>query len=83
MLAPRFGALLVAQTKDERRRRVMYRMNEMEFWNGRRHELVREAEDGSLARRLTAESPKRVARFRSVHFERAPVHLRAQSSRRA
>jgi hypothetical protein len=35
MLAPRFGALLVVQTKDERRRRAMYRMNEMEFWIGR------------------------------------------------
>ena len=57
----------------------MYRMNAMEFWNGRRHELVREAEDG----RLRAASPKRVARFRSVLFERAPVHLRAQSSGRA
>lgn len=60
----------------------MYRMNEMEFWNGRRHELEHEAEDGRLARRLGAESPKRVARFRSVLFERAPVHLRAQSSGR-
>jgi hypothetical protein len=83
MLAPRFGALLVAQTKDERRRRAMYRMNEMEFWNGRRHELVREAEDGRLARRLRVASPKRVARFRSVLFGRAPLHLRAQSSGRA
>jgi hypothetical protein len=83
MLAPRFGALLVAKTKDEGRRRAMYRMNEMEFWNGRRHELVREAEDGRLALRPRVASPKRVARFRSVHFERAPVHLRAQSSGRA
>ncbi|MFL5990381.1 MAG: hypothetical protein ACJ73W_00110 [Rubrobacteraceae bacterium] len=24
-------------------------MNAIEFWNGRRHELVREAEDGRLA----------------------------------
>jgi hypothetical protein len=83
MLAPRFGALLVAQTKDELRSWAMYRMNEMEFWNGLRRELVREAEDGRLARRLRAASPKRVARFRSVLFERAPVHLRAQSSGRA
>lgn len=41
----------------------MYRMNAIEFWNGRRHELVREAEDGRLAWRLRAASPKRVARF--------------------
>ncbi|MFL6009240.1 MAG: hypothetical protein ACJ73Z_06335 [Rubrobacteraceae bacterium] len=40
----------------------MYRMNAIEFWNGRRHELVREAEDGRLAWRLRAASPKRVAR---------------------
>jgi hypothetical protein len=83
MLAPRFGALLVAQIKDERRRRTMYRMNEMEFWNGRRHKLAREAEDGRLARRLRVASPKWVARFRSVLFGRAPLPLRAQSSGRA
>jgi hypothetical protein len=83
MLAPRFGDLLVAQTKDERRRQAMYRMNAIEFWNGRRHELVRGAEDGRLAWRLRAASPKRVARFRSGLFERTPVHLRAQSSGRA
>jgi hypothetical protein len=83
MLAPRFGALLVAQTKVELRSWAMYRMNEMEFWNGLRRELVREAEDGRLARRLRAASPKRVARLRSVLFELAPVHLRVQSSGRA
>jgi hypothetical protein len=83
MLAPRFGALLVAKTKDEGRRRAMYRMNEMEFWNGRRHELVREAEDGRLALRPRVASPKRVARFRSVFIGRGPQHLRAQSSGRA
>jgi hypothetical protein len=83
MLASRFGDLLVGQTKDERRRRAMYRMNEVEFWNGRRHELVHKAEDGRLTWRLRAASPKRVARSRSGLFERAPVHLRAQSSGRA
>ena len=57
----------------------MYRMNEMEIWNGRRHELVREAEDG----RLRVASPKRVAWFRSAFFGRGPLHLRAQSSGRA
>ena len=61
----------------------MYQMNEMELWNGRRHELVREAEDGRLTRRLRAAGPKRAARFRSVLFGRAPVRLRAESSGRA
>ena len=61
----------------------MYQMNEMELWNGHRHDLVREAEDGRLAWRPRAASPKRVARFRSGLFERTPVHLRAQSSGRA
>jgi hypothetical protein len=83
MLAPRFGALLVAQTKHERRRRAMYRMNEMEFWNGRRHELVREAQDGRLVLRLRVASPRRAAWFRSVFFGQGPLHLRAQSSGRA
>jgi hypothetical protein len=68
MLASGFRALLTAQTRDERRRRAMYQMDEMEFWNGRRHDLVREAGDGRLARRLRAARPKRVARFRSVLF---------------
>ena len=61
----------------------MYQVNEMEFWNGRRHELVREAKDGRLARRLRAARPKRTARFRSVLFGRAPVRLRAESGGRA
>jgi hypothetical protein len=83
MLALRFGALLVIQTRNERRRRAMYRMNEIEFWNGRRHELVREAEHGRLAPRLRAASPMWVAWFQSVLFGRAPLHLRALSSGRA
>jgi hypothetical protein len=56
----------------------MNQMNEMELWNGRRHELVREAGSGRLAR-----SPKRAAQFRSVLFGRVPVRLRAESSGRA
>ena len=42
----------------------MYRMNAIEFWNGRRHELVREAEDGRLAWRLRVASPERALRAR-------------------
>ena len=61
----------------------MYRMNEIEFWNGRRHELVHEAEDGRLTWRLRAATRFELARFRSGLFERAPVHLRAQSSGQA
>jgi hypothetical protein len=58
MLAPRFGALLTVQTRDERRRRATYQMNEMELWNQRRHELVREVESGRPARR-----PKKAVRL--------------------
>jgi hypothetical protein len=64
----------------------MYRMNEMDLWNQRRHELVREAEGGRLARRLGAARPKRGAWFRSALFGRsleAPVLPRAASSGRA
>ena len=32
----------------------MYRMNEMEFWNGRRHELGREAEEWTPRRQRVA-----------------------------
>jgi hypothetical protein len=86
MLAPRFGALLTAQTEVERRERAMYQMNEMELWNQRRRELVREAEEGRLVRRMRAERPKRAARFRSVLFGRsleALVRPRAASGGRA
>jgi hypothetical protein len=61
----------------------MYQMNEMELWNGRRHELVREAEGGLLARRLRAARPKRARLFRSAFFGRAPASFRAESSGRA
>jgi hypothetical protein len=79
MLGPWFGALLTAQTKDERRRRAMYQMNEMELWSRRRHELVRKAE--SLARR-----PKRAVRMWSALLGwalEAPVRLRAEDAGRA
>ena len=61
----------------------MYQMNEMELWNGRRHELVQETEDGRLARSLRAARPKWAHLFRSVLFGRAPVGLRAHSSGQA
>jgi hypothetical protein len=86
MARTRFGALLTAQTRDERRRRAMHGMNEMDLWNQRRHELVREAEGGRLARRLRVARPKRVARFRSALFGRgleAPVLPRAARDGRA
>jgi hypothetical protein len=76
----------MAQTRDERRRRAMYRMDEMDVWTERGRELAREAEGGRLARRLRTERPKRVARFRSALFGRsleAPVLPRAASGGRA
>jgi hypothetical protein len=76
----------MARTRDERRRRAMHGMNEMDLWNERRHELVREADGERLARRLRAARPKRVARFRSALFGRsleAPVLPRAASGGRA
>jgi hypothetical protein len=63
----------------------MYRLNEMELWNQRRHELARETEGGRLARRLRAARPKRAARFRSALFGRVlevPMRLRAEDGGR-
>jgi hypothetical protein len=64
----------------------MYRMDEMDLWTRRRHELAREAESGRLARRLRATRPKRTARLRSALFGRifeAPVRSRAASDGQA
>jgi hypothetical protein len=64
----------------------MHGMNEMDLWNQRRQELVRESEGGRLVRRLRAARPKRVARFRSALFGRsfeAPVLPRAASGGQA
>jgi hypothetical protein len=64
----------------------MYRMDEMDLWTQRRHELVREAENGRLAYRLKAIRPKRAARFRGSLFGRvfrAPVRTHAESGGRA
>ena len=61
----------------------MYQMNEMELWSERRHELVREARDGRLSRRLRAARPKRVLRFRGALFGRASTGLSAHSGGRA
>ena len=59
----------------------MYRMDEMDLWTQRRHELARESESGRLAG-----SPKVAAWFRSALFGRvleAPVNLHAESGGRA
>lgn len=64
----------------------MYRMNEIEVWNQRRDELVREAEGEHLARSLRAGRPGRAAWLRDVLFGRtleAPVAPCAQSGGRA
>jgi hypothetical protein len=86
MPAPVFAALLKEQTRDERRRRAMHRMDEMDLWTQRRHDLERETESGRLVRSLRAARSKRVARFRVALFGRSlegPVHPRAASSGRA
>jgi hypothetical protein len=80
MARHRFGALLVGQVRDERRRQAMYRMNEMELWNQRRHEVAREVEAGRLVRRAKA------TRFWGTLFGRmleAPVRHHAESGGRA
>ena len=59
----------------------MYQMNEMELWNQRRHELVREAESGRLARR-----PKKAVRLWGALLGRAleaPARLRTEDAGRA
>lgn len=64
----------------------MYRMDEMDLWTQRRHELARETESGRLVRRLRAARPKRTAWFRRALFGRlfeAPVRPRAASGGRA
>jgi hypothetical protein len=78
MPEPLFGALLKAQEKLAEER-TMYRMDEMDLWTQRRHELA--SESGRLAR-----SPKVAAWFRGVLFSRvleAPVNLHAESGGRA
>ena len=49
----------------------MYQMNDMDMWNQRRNELLREAENGRLMRRLKAMRPKGAARFRNMFSARA------------
>jgi hypothetical protein len=64
----------------------MYRMDEMDLWTQRRHELARETESGRLARRLRAARPKRAVRFRSALLGRvfeALVRPQAESGGRA
>jgi hypothetical protein len=72
------GALLKAQERLAEER-TMYRMDEMDLWTQRRHELARESE--SLGR-----GPKVAAWFRGALFGRvleAPVNLHAESGGRA
>ena len=65
----------------------MYQMNELELWNQRRHELLREAEGEHLARRMRATRPKKAAWIRSALLGRsralvgAPGDLRAGDGR--
>jgi hypothetical protein len=64
----------------------MYQMNDLDMWNQRRDELLREAENGCLIRRLKAMRKGRVARFRSLLSARAmeaPSHLCVEDGGRA
>ena len=64
----------------------MYQMNDLELWNQRRHDLLKEAEVGRLARMLRAMRPKRGPRSRSTLSARtieAPAHLCVEDGGRA
>ncbi len=58
----------------------MYPLNEPEMQRIRREELMREAENARLARRLRAE---RAAGVRSISLDRAMAALRAAFGRKA
>lgn len=76
----------MAQARDERRRQAVYQMNDLDMWNQRRNDLLREAETGRLIRRLKAMRPKGTARLRSMFSARAietPARLCAEDGGRA
>ncbi len=47
--------------------KAMYQLNEIDLWHERSHELLREAENGRLARRLRALRSKRAPRTTNGH----------------
>jgi flagellar motor switch protein FliG len=59
------------QTRDQRRRQAMYQMNDLDMWNQRRNDLLREAENGRLTRLLKATRPARTTWFRNMLSARA------------
>ena len=64
----------------------MYQMNDLDMWNQRRNDLLREAEKGRLMRRLKAMRPMGVARFRTMFSARPmepPSHLCVEDGGRA
>jgi hypothetical protein len=76
----------MAQERDERRRQAMYQMNDLDMWNRRRNELLREAEKGRLIQRLKATRTKGSNRFRNMFSARAmeaPAHLCVEDGGRA
>jgi hypothetical protein len=64
----------------------MYQMNDLDMWNQRRNELLREAETGRLIRRLKAMRPKGTVRLLNMFSARTietPAHLCAEDGGRA
>lgn len=53
----------------------MHILGELEAWRERRKELVREAEEGRMARRLRSVRPKRTPRFEGRLFAGVRAYL--------
>lgn len=53
----------------------MHDLNELELWRQHHDELLREAENARLARRVQMAAPKRSQRFGSRLFAGVRVHL--------
>lgn len=56
----------------------MYQMNDIEMWREHRNELLREAEERRLGRRLRAERPKRSSGIGSTLLGR--IHSRIHTA---
>ena len=55
----------------------MYQMNDIDLWRQHHEDLLREAEEGRLVRRLKAARAKRAARRWNALLGRAPVLVEA------
>ncbi len=61
----------------------MYQMNDIDLWRQHREDLLREAEDGRIVRRLKAARPKRAARRWNALLGRGPALVEAAGDLRA